>query len=102
MRQFFKTLIGLFVFFITFGIFAAAGLSWWGFQEYTKPGPHDKPVEILVERGTNIGDVADQLSYQNAITYPLIFNIAGRLTGQANKIKAGEYEIPATTSMQHI
>ncbi len=102
MKEFFKTLLGLMVYFGTFGLLLAAVVFWWGTHEFTKLGTHTQAVEILVERGTTIGGVSDQLLYNKAIQHPVVFNIAGRITGQASKIKAGEYEIPALASMKEI
>lgn len=102
MARFLKTLLGLVVYFITLGLVVSGVAFWWGVQEFSKPGLNDKPFEILVERGSSIGSVAEQLVYNGAIKHPIVFTLGGRFTDQASKIKAGEYEIPAHLSMRMI
>ncbi len=102
MNWFFKILLGGFVICLTLVTIGIAGGGWWAYQQFNKPNSLSESIIITVPRGANIGGVADNLSYENIIDYPMIFSYAGRLTGQASKIKAGEYEIPPKISMKQI
>ncbi len=102
MGLFFKILLGGFVLCLTLVTIGVAGGSWWAYQQFNKPSAQAKAVIITIPRGANIGGVADTLSYENIIEYPMVFSYAGRITGQASKIKAGEYEIPPHISMKQI
>ncbi len=97
-----KILLKGFVLCITLAVMGFAGGSWWIYQQFNKNNTLDKPVIITVPRGANIGSIAENLSYLNIIEYPYIFRLVGRITGQADKIKAGEFEIPANASMKQI
>jgi len=102
MKFFFKVLLGGFVLVSTLVVLGIAGGAYWSWQKFIETGPHDKNVQITISKGSSIGGIADQLSYHSAIDHPLVFKIAGRFTGQADKLKAGEYEIPAKASMREI
>ncbi len=97
-----RLLLGIVTYGLTITTITVLAGALWANHEFTKPGPQNQTTEITIPRGANIGGVADLLSYQNIITRPILFRAAGRLTGQATKIKAGEYEIPANTSIKNI
>ncbi|MDH5723422.1 MAG: endolytic transglycosylase MltG [Alphaproteobacteria bacterium] len=102
MKFFFKLLLGGFVLVSTLIVMGICGASYWGWMKFIEDGPHDKAVHITIPTGSSIGGIADQLSYHNVIDQPIVFKISGRMTGQASKLKAGEYEIPARASMRKI
>lgn len=102
MKFFFKLLLGGFVLVSTLVVLGGAGGSYWAWQKFIEDGPHSEAVHITIPNGSSIGGIADQLSYHNAIGHPLVFKYAGRISGQASKLKAGEYEIPAGASMREI
>lgn len=102
MKLFFKIFLGGFVLFSTLVVLGGAVGGWWAYQNFTKPGPLATPVTINIVRGSNIGGVAAMLASHGALEYPVVFKMAGRLTEQAGKIKAGEYEIAPAMSMQDI
>lgn len=105
MRQFAKVFISIWVFLGTLAVFVGIASLWWASQEFNKPTPLDHSVEIVVPSGANIGGVAELLSYQGVIKgviHGLVFENIGRLTGMSEKIKAGEYQIPAHASMREI
>ncbi len=102
MKLFFNILLGGFVICLTLAIIGVAGGSWWAYQQFNKPNSLTESIIITVPRGANIGGVADNLGYLDIVENPYIFRIAGRITGQASKIKAGEFEIPAKASIKQI
>jgi UPF0755 protein len=92
----------LFIVGITAMAIGAACLALYVGYEFEKAGPKAETTEFNIPRGTGISSVARDLQQQGLITNPLIFKIAGRITGDANKIKAGEYEIPANAPLKDI
>ena len=106
MKLFFKLILGGFVLFSSLAVLGAAGGAWWAYYSFNAPGPLEKPVTLTIPRGAHIGAVADILSRDNVLESSLIsrlvFTGAGRLTGQASKIKAGEYEFSSHLSMKQV
>ena len=97
-----KSLLGLLVLGVTLCALTAAGGAVYVGYQFEKKGPHAAPIEVLVPRGSHIGAVAESLEQKGILTEPALFEIIGRITGQARKIKAGEYEIAAHASMNDI
>ena len=102
MKTFFKFLLGSFVFGSTLIVVMATAGSWWAYNNFTKPGPLEETTYIIVPNGANIGDVAEMLEAEGALEIPMIFSYTARVTQQADKIKAGEYEITPHMSMKQI
>ncbi|PCI55382.1 MAG: aminodeoxychorismate lyase [Alphaproteobacteria bacterium] len=102
MKLFFKIILGGFVLLSTMGLLGVAGGSLWAYQKFNMPNTIERPVTIIVPRGANIGGVADILLDEGLIDSPMIFTYGGRLTEQASKLKAGEYEILPRLSMKQI
>lgn len=97
-----KFFMGLIVLFVTIAIIGGGAAAWWASKEFLKPGSFDTAKEITVPAGAHIGGIADQLHYEGMISHPILFKLAGTATGQATKLKAGEYEIPARASIKEI
>ncbi|MGH1456417.1 MAG: endolytic transglycosylase MltG [Alphaproteobacteria bacterium] len=102
MKSVLKALIGVFAVLSTLAIIGAVGGFLWASQQFTKAGGFDTSIEVTIPSGSHIGGIAEILMYESVIDQPMIFTIAGRMTGQATRLKAGEYEIPAQASMQEI
>ena len=78
----------------------AAAMSWWAFQPILAEG---KPVEFAIKPGSNARGAAQQISEAGASVDPNLFMVLVRVTGQAGKIKAGQYELkPGTTPLRLI
>lgn len=97
-----RFILGFFVFILTLGLLSSVAAVWWGYSEFKKPLDYGAPVTVIIPKGANIGDVAGLLMDKEVIDYPFIFNYGGRMTGQASKIKAGEYDLEAGLSMHKI
>ncbi|MGH1375052.1 MAG: endolytic transglycosylase MltG [Alphaproteobacteria bacterium] len=105
MKLFFKILLGGFVLCTTLLLIGACAGAWWAQQQFIKAGSFDTAVEFMVERGTNVDALSERLLYEGVLEGTVdmqIFRIGARITEQASKIKAGEYEIPAHASMQEL
>jgi UPF0755 protein len=68
-------------------------LAWFGSQAYmlTPIGALASPVELVVEEGASLNAVAAELGRRNVLESPRLFALAGRLSGKAQRVQAGEY-----------
>ena len=81
---------------------AAAGLSFYFASEFKKPGPLQADTTIVMPRGGSLGRIADKLEQTDVIGDARIFVAMARFRGQARTLKAGEYQIPAGSSMAQV
>ncbi|WP_375203878.1 endolytic transglycosylase MltG [Hyphococcus sp.] len=95
-----------FLFFIGgLGLLAAIALGvggYLGYREAVKPGPLRESAIVLLPQGSAVSTIAHQLEDKGVIEHPEIFIAAVRLRGVQSEIKAGEYEIPARSSVIEI
>lgn len=78
------------------------GWYWMAYQSFLQQSlawPSQDYV-LTVERGTNLRSIAKDLAEQDIIQQPDWLYWHARYTGQANKIRAGEYAIPADTTVE--
>ena len=68
------------------------------YTQFVAEGPLETSTETLIEKGKSLRKIAKQLYREGIITSPSIFEIGVRASGQADKIKAGEYSIPRHAS----
>jgi UPF0755 protein len=61
-------------------------------------GPAEEPVRVNVRPGSGLSTVADTLAERDAIRWPRLFTLYGRVRGLAGSIKPGVYEFPPGTS----
>ncbi len=78
------------------------GLITWGQKSYVASGPLSDPICLLVERGSSIRRVSNDLAGEGAIGNPTIFRIGADYEERAGQLKFGSYLIPAGASMQNI
>ncbi|NNE41311.1 MAG: endolytic transglycosylase MltG [Marinicaulis sp.] len=86
-------------------LLAGAALGVGGYlahKEANAPGPSDAATVILLEPGSAVSTIADQLHEAGVLKYPDLFTVIVRLKGNQNEMKAGEYEIPAGASVIEI
>ncbi len=102
MPAFLKVLLSLFMFFVGLIALVAGGGAYYAHSQFNQPGPLQQATLFTINRGAHIGAVASDLKNSGIITNPLIFKYMGKITGQAEKIKAGEYELAAYISMKDI
>jgi UPF0755 protein len=66
----------------------------------TQPIGSDAPFTYTVEPGSNLRAISEDLKQQGLSDFPPVYlQVYGRLTQQAHKIKAGEYQIEPGTSL---
>jgi len=80
----------------------AAALAFLADHTYKKPGPLAEDGVILVEPGTGVIRTAYLLKDMGAIDSQRMFRWAARLTKSSTKLQAGEFRIPARSSMRDI
>lgn len=86
------------------GLALAAGLAvalFWGFAQFTRPGPLPQDLTLVVQRG-GVEQVTKQLADAGVIDHPLVFALAIRLTGAAGRLKSGEYLFRAGVTMEDV
>lgn len=76
-------------------VLAAGGAAWWATQWLDRPGPSEAPRVVEVVPGASLGRVSAQLEAAGVIGHARLFAWYGRLSGNASRLRAGEYEIPA-------
>ncbi len=62
------------------------------------PGPGQKQTKIILPIGASLAHISKSLAENGMIYHSGTFRMAVRVLGQAKKLKAGEYEIPAHMS----
>ena len=90
--------------FLTF-LLVAAGLgaiSFYVFQEYTIAGPLPDKRIFVVEQGLGTPEIALTLEKEGIIGNARIFTSMAYVTGTRGRLKAGEYEFGAQSSMQDV
>lgn len=97
-----RFVLGFVFFCVTLGLAAGGAGFYWVSQKIVESGALDKTIQIIIPSGAGVGGIADQLLYEGAIDSTLVFRVAGRISGQDSKLKAGEYEIPPGASIRDI
>lgn len=87
--------------FVLLIVFAAAG-AWWCFHAYTAPGPLAAEKTLIFKKGAGFSGISDELAGEGAIAHPLVFKAVALASGSAAHFKAGEYSIPAGSSIKDI
>ena len=73
-----------------------------GQLQFERAGNLDQARTVSIDRGTNLGAIADLLQKEGAISSKWLFIAGVWLNKQQNALKAGEYLIPAHASMRDI
>ncbi|MEM0898613.1 MAG: endolytic transglycosylase MltG [Pseudomonadota bacterium] len=98
----------IFVFFqfcfslVLLALIAVGAVTFFGAREYTAQGPLAAETTYVVRNGASLNQVATGLRRGGVISNSTIFEIAGRATGHASQIKAGEYLIEPGSSMKEV
>ncbi|MBI1261531.1 MAG: endolytic transglycosylase MltG [Rhizobiales bacterium] len=80
-----------------------SGAAIWGANQlYVQSGPAETDTVVWLPKGVGVTSIAKRLSEAGVIAHPLLFRVAVRLHGAEATLKAGEYEIPAHSSMAEI
>ena len=71
-------------------------------MQFERAGNLDQARTVSIDRGTNLGAIADLLQKEGAISSKWLFIAGVWLNKQQNALKAGEYLIPAHASMRQV
>jgi UPF0755 protein len=81
---------------------AAAAAGFYAYSEYAAPGPLAENKVLVIEPGLSVSEIGASLEQNGVISNGRIFTALAQLTGQIGKLKAGEYDFPASASMQQV
>lgn len=76
-----------------------ASLFAWTQTAWDQAGPHAGEIIVLIPPGTRAHEVAQMLEDRGAVPNVWLFEFGLRMRKLADKIKAGEYALPARASM---
>lgn len=80
--------------FSLFIVVATAGSVWWLESWLDKPGPLSESITTILEPGTGIQSIANQLAEIKAVDDARLFVLAVTINGNRKSLKAGEYTFP--------
>ena len=72
------------------------------YTQFVAEGPLEKTTETLVDKGKSLRTISKQLYKEGIIASPSVFELGVRASGNADKIKAGEYSIPRHASSKMV
>ncbi len=83
---------------LTVGVLLAAWAGWWVYRDLPL---RTSPVELAIEPGTSVRQIAEQVQVAGVEVSPSLLYWMIRLSGQARQIKAGNYEVsPGVSAWQ--
>lgn len=65
-------------------------------------GKEDRQIEVTVEKGMSVGDIADMLGDEGVIERPSTFKLYAKLRNKDNTFKAGDYVLNSNMSYDRI
>lgn len=77
----------------------SAGAAGWAVMQTRTQGPLTESLQIDIERGLGVGQIANRLHHAGVIRDPLLFRLTTRFHGLDAQLQAGEYEFPAGVTM---
>ncbi len=86
---------------VSAGLTAGLG-GLFGYQAFTGPGPLQTAKVVEIDKGLRTPDIAARLEEQGIIGDARVFSAAAFLTGSRGRLKAGEYEFAAGSSMRDV
>ncbi len=84
---------------VVFAVLAGGVAIWFGARAFQGPGPSEASGTVLIKPDTGVQEIATLLHRRGFISDPRIFAVGLRFYGNEGRMKAGEYEIKAQSSM---
>lgn len=78
------------------------GLISWAGNKFNADGPMEAAQFFEVQRGASLRTVSNNLAEQGIVEFPALFRMGADYTERADKLKYGNYEIPAHASMDQV
>ena len=72
----------------------------WAWSEFTRPGPLAADTTVVIPRGSGMETISHRLYDAGVIADPRLLALGAKVTGQARRLKAGEFAFPAAVSPQ--
>lgn len=80
----------------------AGAIAVWGHRTMFAPGPLRETRTIVIERGSGLRAIANQLESSGIIAYPRLFALSAWIDGAQHGLRAGEYAFGPGVSMQGV
>jgi UPF0755 protein len=77
------------------GVAVAAIAAYLVWQSFGAPGPLTEPRTVIIQRGSGVDEIAEQLAREGVIANAYAFRIVTRIEGMSSRLKAGEFTFPA-------
>lgn len=90
------------LFFVALFVTLMGGALFLGHEVLVAKGPLTQSKHVVIPRGAGPSTMAKVLRDEGIISYPQLFRVALMIDPAPKPIKAGEYEVPAYTSMQGV
>lgn len=97
-----KSLASNFLTLLILILMAVSGVIYWGQRVWVTPGPLAEAVCVSVPRGASMAGMSDRLQDQGAISDARVFRIGSDYTERSERLKAGNFLVPAGASMEEI
>ncbi len=81
---------------------AAAGMLVWGAAAFDAAGPTTEDATIVLPRGSSVAQISEILEARGILSEPGLFQFVVRASGQSKSLRAGEYLVPARSSMRAV
>ena len=101
-RSAFVEIINALLTLLVLGILVVGGLVLYGAHTFYAAGPIKVDTDFAVEKGSNLGSVAEKLEAQGLIDNRYVFQIGGFATKKQGALKAGEFKLAAGSSMADV
>lgn len=83
-------------------LLGASALFYFGKLQFDSQGPLAAETTFLVKRGAGVSEVSNSLEGREIVSDARIFRYGMRAYGHENDLKAGEYAIPAGSTMRDV
>ncbi len=93
-------IVSSFVMILGVAVAMVAGYLLW--QSFGAPGPLAETRTVIIERGSGVDDIAEQLARAGVISNPYAFRIVTRIEGLSSRLRAGEFEFAAGMSQRAV
>lgn len=91
-----------FLFLISFGFLAIAGIAFYGLKTYQDAGPLMSAKTLVIPKGAGISAISRMLEKEGVIRNAYVFSIALKLQDPHATLKAGEYAFEPQVQMPEI
>jgi len=84
------------------GLLAVGGGFFYVKGQATQPGPLTNETRVVIEPGSGVITIADNLVLQGVVADSMVFRLWARAKDQHRRLRAGEFTVPAHASTQDV